>query len=184
VKPASTLLALLLPLMAAAPSHAADDIVVQSASAVLHDGMLEFSIRAGFPADEQTTTALMGGATVDLDLEVTVDLKHDFWLDERLVHDSFSRELTWNAPSQRFVLRDVDSGHQRTFATLEKALDAAGRLDGWQVPVTEQLDPEETYEVGVRARLRRGRMPTLLRSLTFWTRYWSRSEWDRWELPH
>lgn len=183
MKPASTLLALLLPFMAASPLHAADDIVVRSASAELHDGMLEFSIQAEYPADEQTSAALMGGATVDLDLQVTVDLKHDFWLDEQLVDDSFRRELTWNAPSQRFVLRDVDSGHQRTFATLEKALDAAGRLDGWQVPFTEQLDPEQTYEVGVRARLRRGRMPSALRSLTFWTRYWSRSEWFRWELP-
>jgi len=183
VKLAATLVAMLLPFMAAAPSHAADDIVVQSAAAELHDGVLEFTVRAGFPADEQTSTALMDGATVDLDVEVTVDLQNRFWRDEQLVEDNFRRELTWNAPSQRFVLRDVDSGHQRTFATLEEALEAAGKVDGWQVPFTQELDPAETYEVSVRARLRRGRMPNLLRALTFWTRYWNRSEYYRWELP-
>jgi hypothetical protein len=183
VKLAATLLVTVLPFVAAAPLCAADDILVQSASAELHDGVLEFTVRAQFPADEQTSTALMGGATVDLDVEVTVDLKNRFWLDEQLVEDNFRRELTWNAPSQRFVLRDVDSGHQRTFATLETALDAAGQVDRWQVPFTEQLDPGATYEVGVRGRLRRGRMPSALRALTFWTRYWSRSEWYRWELP-
>jgi hypothetical protein len=183
VKLAATLVAMLLPFMAAAPSHAADDIVVQSAAAELHDGVLEFTVRAGFPADEQTSTALMDGATVDLDVQVTVDLQNHFWLDEQLVEDNFRRELTWNAPSQRFVLRDVDSGNQRTFATLQKALDAAGEVDGWQVQFDQQLDPAATYEVGVRARLRRGRMPSALKALTFWTRYWSRSEWYRWELP-
>jgi hypothetical protein len=176
------MLALLLSLMAA-PLHAADDIVVRSASAELRDGVLAFTVRAQFPADEQTSAALLAGATVDLDLQASVEKQNDYWFDEQVVEASFRRELSWNAPSQRFVLRDVDSGHQRTFGKLDKALEAAGKVDGWEVRFTQQLDPEERYEIGVRARLRRGRMPSALRTLTFWTRYWSRSEWYQWELP-
>ena len=73
------------------------------------------------------------------------------------------RELSWNALSQRYVLRMPDSGQQRTFATLEEALAAAGRWMAGRSRSTQQLDPEETYEVGVRARLRRGRLPSALR---------------------
>jgi hypothetical protein len=183
VKSACTLLALLLPFLAVTPLHAAEQIVVRSASAELRDGELQLTVRASFPADEEMRTALLAGATVDLDLQATVAKRNDYWFDDQLVEANFRRELSWNAPSQRFVLRDVDSGQQRTFATLEEALDVAGRVDGWPVMIEQQLDPGETYEAGVRARLRRGRMPSALRALTFWTRYWSRSEWDQWELP-
>ncbi len=182
MKIAATLLAVLLPIAAVTPAHAADDIVVRSASAKLGDASLQFTVRADFPADEQTRAALLAGATVDLVLQTTVDRKNRFWVDEQLVESSFRRELSWNAPSQRFVLRDVDSGGQQTFATLEEALATAGTLDDWSVPFASQLDSGETYEVRVRARLRRGRMPSALRALTFWTRYWSRSEWYQCEL--
>ena len=182
MKSASTLLALLLPFLAVTPAHAADDIVVREASADLGDGVLEFTVHADFPADDQMQAALMAGATVDLDLQATVDRKSTYWFDENIVEDNFRRELSWNAPSQRFVLRDVGTEEQQTFATLEEALAAAGSVEGWQVKFTKQLDPAASYRVGVRARLRRGRMPSALRSLTFWTRYWSRSEWHQWEL--
>lgn len=182
MKFASTLLALLL-LMASTPVHAAEDIAVRSATVKLRGSELEFTVRASFAADEQMRTALLAGATVDLDLEATVVRTNRYWLDEQVAEGNFRRVLSWNAPSQRFVLRDVDSGHQQTFDKLDKALAAAGKVDAWPVEFTQQLDPDATYEVGVRARLRRGRMPSALRSLTFWMRYWSRSEWYQWELP-
>jgi hypothetical protein len=180
VKSAGSLLALLL---FAAPLHASEHIEVRSAAVELRDQALAFTAQVHFPADEQTREALLAGATVELALQVAVEKKNQYWLDEQLLKDDFRRELTWNAPSQRFVLRDIESGGQQTFAALEDALAAAGRFEGREVGFTKQLDPEADYEAGVRGRLRRGRMPSALRDLTFWTRNWSRSEWYLWELP-
>lgn len=182
VRLASTMLALLLPFAAMTSVHAAEHIVVRSAAMDVRDGAFVFTARVDFPADEKLREALEAGATVDLELEVTVDRKNDYWFNERLVDDDFRRELTWNAPSQRFVLRDVDTSEHRTFATLEEALAAAGTFEGQKVEFAGQLDPGAKHEVAVRGRLRRGRMPTALHALTFWTRYWSRSEWYQWEL--
>lgn len=177
---AGTVLAVLL---FAAPLHAAEHIVVRSAAVELRDQALAFTAEVHYPADEETREALLAGATVDLALQVAVERKNQYWLDEQLLEADFRRELSWNAPSQRFVLRDIESGQQQTFAVLEDALAAAGRFEGREVGFTKQLDPEADYEAGVRGRLRRGRMPSALRALTFWTRYWSRSEWYLWELP-
>jgi len=183
VKFAATLSALLLPFFAAAPLHAAEGIEVQAASVALRDSTLEFSVRAEFPVDDKMRAALEAGATVDIEFEAILDRRNDFWFDSQILEASYLRELSWNAPSQRFVLREEAGGEQRTFTTIEEALESAGRLQGWTVGIPVQLEPEESYKVSVRARLRRGRMPTALKDLTFWTRYWSRSEWYEWALP-
>jgi len=179
----ASMLALLLPLFVATPLHAADPILVHSASVAVRGDVLEFNALTEFPADKEMRDALTAGATVDLDLQITVNRKNRYWLDEQVLEDDLRRELSWNAPSQRFVLRDFGSTRQQTFAELEEALTAAGTVENWAVHLDEQLDPQETYEISVRGRLRRGRMPSALRALTFWTRYWSRSEWFTWVLP-
>jgi hypothetical protein len=178
------LFVLLLSLCAAMPSRAADAILVRSARARVDGSVLVFTVRAQFPVDDQMRSALAAGATVNLDVQAVIDRKRRFWFDDRLVDASLQRELSWNALSQRYVLADAGSSKQKTYATLEEALAVAGVVDDWRVDLGSPLDPDETYQVGVRARLRRGHAPSGLRELTFWTRYWNRSEWYTWVLAH
>jgi hypothetical protein len=177
------LLALVLPLFVAAPLRAADDFKVRSAAVVLHGTTLEFTIRADYPANEDMRAALEAGATVDLGMQASIDRTSQYWFDENVLETSMRRELSWNAPSRRYVLKEIDSSEQQTFATLEEALVAAGTVDNWQVQLAKKLDPRATYQVSVRARLRQGRLSSALRALTFWTRYWDRSEYYTWALP-
>jgi hypothetical protein len=179
---ASGLLALLLPLCAATPVRAAQNIEVRTASVNVRDDVFEFSVRSDFPPDEKMRATLSEGATVYLDLQATVSRKSRLWFDAQLVEDNLRRELSWNALSQRFVLREIDSDQQQTFATLDEALVAGGTVENWPVQI-ESLLPDATYEISVRARLRRGSVPSALRALKFWARYWSRSEWHTWVLP-
>ena len=179
----SGLLALLLPLLVAAPLRAADDIEVRSASATLRGTVLEVTVRAEYPADDELRTALEAGATIDLGMLVSIEKTSQYWFNETVLEQSLRRELSWNAPSQRYVLKAINGNEQQTFATFEEAMVAAGIVENWQVQLDQQLDPKGTYQVGVRARLRRGRLPSALRALTFWTRYWNRSEWYTWALP-
>lgn len=179
---ASGLLALLLPLFVATPSRAAGDIEVRAATVNVRGAMFEFSVRSDFPVDEKMREALDTGATIDLDLQATINRQHKYWFDHELVKSNLRRELSWNALSQRFVLKEAGGDQQQTFVTLEEALVAAGVVENWPVKV-EPLLPDVTYEISVRARLRHGRVPSALRALTFWKPYWSRSEWYTWVLP-
>jgi hypothetical protein len=86
--------------------------------------------------------------------------------------------------SQRFILRDVDRGEQESYVALDEALVAAGVVSGWPVVVEPQLDADATYEIRVRAGIRRGRLPDALRALIFWSDGWNRSsKWYSWILP-
>ena len=85
--------------------------------------------------------------------------------------------------TDRYLVRDVRSGNQKSFATLEEALADLGTVDGWPVLVEPQLSAGN-YRISVRAGVRRGRLPASLRALMFWTDDWHRvSEWYTWSLP-
>jgi hypothetical protein len=180
-------LLLLLSLAVAAPLRAADDIELQAFNVGTRAGKYEFSGRAIVPADDEVRTALASGVTINLRLEALVEKRNKYWVDETVEKGRLQRELSWNALSQRYVLRydskEAEAGRQQTFATLEEALVAAGDVQNWAVVVEAELDPDASYRFSMRASLRRGRLASTLKDLTFWTRYWNhRSEWQSWTL--
>lgn len=175
---------LFLSLLAATPLRAGDAIEVRSAQVKVHGNMLTFTVRAHFTVDDQMRAALATGATINLDVQAVVDRKRSYWFDVRVVDVNVQRELSWNALSQRYVLKGTGSDQLQSFAGVEEALAVAGAVDDWAVKLDAPLDPDEIYQVGVRARLRRGHAPSGLRALSFWTRYWNRSEWYTWVLSH
>lgn len=181
---ACSLLVLLLPLFAAQPARAAEGISVLTAYVNVRGGVFELNARTIFPLDDRVRTALADGATINFDLQAVVLKQRRYWLDQTLVDVILRRELLWHAVSQRYVLRDVDSGDQQSFVALDEALIAAGVVDDWPVVVEPQLDPDATYEISVRAGFRRGRLPNSLRALIFWDDGWNRrSRWYSWILP-
>lgn len=183
----SGLFALLL-LAATTPLRASEDIELSSLSVDTRGGLFELSMRASIPADDEVRAALAAGATINLRLQAVVDEQHRYWFDERVVDLKLERALSWNALSQRYVLRydpkETGPDQQQTFATLEEALVTAGAVENWPVVAESRLQPDAAYRISARASLRRGSMPNTLRELTFWTRYWNhRSEWKSWAVP-
>lgn len=181
---AGLLTLLWLPLFAAPAAYGAGEIEVESAWVNVRGAVFEVNARALFPADERVREALDAGATIDFGLQAVVEKQNRYWLDTTLVDVIYRRALSWNGVAQRYVLKDVDSGQVRSFATLDEALEAAGEVVNWPVVVEPQLDPDATYGIRVRAGYRRGSVPAALRTLMPWSDGWSlRSGWYAWILP-
>ena len=82
-----------------------------------------------------------------------------------------------------YLVRDARSGEQEASPPSRRRSSTSARVDGWPILVEPQLDGG-SYQVSVRAGVRRGRMPASLRALLFWTDDWHRtSEWYSWSLP-
>jgi Domain of unknown function (DUF4390) len=127
--------------------------------------------------------ALHDGVTLTVDLDARIERERRFWLNADVVDLTLRRELDYHAVSDRYLVRDVRSGNQKSFATLEEAFADLGTVEGWPVLVEPQL-AEGSYRISVRAGVRRGRLPASLRALMFWTDDWHRvSEWYTWLLP-
>jgi hypothetical protein len=171
---------------AAGPAHAdaLDGVLeVQSAYVNIDHGVFLLHARVEYPEGPAIRNALRDGITLDFDLDVRVDRERRLWFNANIVELTLHRELSYHAVSDRYVVRDVRSGDQDTFATLDEALESLGKVDAWPILVEPQLDGG-SYTISVRAGVRRGRMPASLRALMFWTDDWARlSEWYTWSLP-
>ena len=125
-------------------AQARDDIVVQSAFVNVRAGVFELNARTIFPLNEDVRAALADGATISLELRAVVEKKRRYWWDATLVDVTLKRELTWNAVSERYILREPDHTEQESFTALDQALSAAGQVQAWPVVVEPQLDPDAT----------------------------------------
>lgn len=168
----------------AALGDALDGVLeVRSAYIDINNGVFLLHARVEYPVNPDIRDALRNGITLTFDLDTRVDRERRLWFDANIVDLTLRRELTFHAVSDRYVVKNVRSGQQDSFATLDEALGFLGKVDGWPILVEPQLDGGN-YLISVRAGVRRGRLPASLRALLFWTNDWHRvSEWYSWLLP-
>jgi len=156
---------------------------VRSAYVNIDNGVFLLHARVEYPVNPAIRDALRDGVTLTFDLDTRVDRERRFWFNASIVELTLRRELAYHAVSDRYVVRDVKSDEQQTFPTLEEALAYLGKIDGWPILV-EPLLNGGNYVIGVRAGVRRGKLPASLRALMFWAGDWHRvSEWYSWSLP-
>ena len=181
---AVTFLATALGWLGLARADALDGVLeVRSAYVNVDSGVFLLHARIEYPDNPAIRDALRDGITLTFDLDVRVERERRFWFDAEVVALTLRRELAYHAVSERYVVRDARSGDQQSYATLEEALKQLGTVDGWPILVEPQLDGGQ-YHVSVRAGVRRGRLPSSLRAIMFWTDDWHRtSEWYSWSLP-
>jgi hypothetical protein len=161
----------------------AGDFQIRSAFVVVDHGVLQLSAHIDYPINERIRSALREGVTLAFDLEVTISHHRRLWLDATVLETNLRRELTYNAVTDRYVLRADAGAEQQSFPTLEAALEKLGRFEDVPILVASQLRGEAPWEVAVRAGMRRGRMPDALRALVFWTDDWHRTtDWYTWML--
>ena len=130
-------------------------IQVRSAYVTVQGGVFLLNARTIFPLDADVRAALDDGVTIRFELQAVVHRARRFWFDDDLVDVTLQRELSWHAVSERYVLRDPDRGEQQVFVALDQALAAAGEITDWPVVVEPQLEPDSTYQISVRAGVRR-----------------------------
>jgi hypothetical protein len=156
---------------------------VRSAYVSVEGGVFLLHARIEYPVNPAMRDALHDGVTLIVDLETRIERERRFWFNADVLDLTLRRELDYHAVSDRYLVRDVRSGTQKSFATLEEALADLGGVDNWPVMVEPQLTAG-SYRISVRAGVRRGRLPASLRALMFWTDDWHRvSEWYTWSLP-
>lgn len=167
-----------------APADALEGALeVRSAYVNIDRGVFLLHARVEYTVSPEMRRALQEGVSLTFDLEAKVDRERHMWLDANIVDLTLRRELTWHAVSERYVVREVRSGDQQSFPTLEDALAFLGTVDAWPILVEPQLDGG-SYTISVRAGMRRGHLPASLRAILFWTDDWARvSEWYTWSLP-
>jgi Domain of unknown function (DUF4390) len=85
--------------------------------------------------------------------------------------------------SQRYLVRNLSTGEQQDFGTLQAALERLSEIRGLPFIDAALVDPGRKYEGRVRAVVDLNSGSEALRWILFWTDDWSvTSEWYEWPL--
>jgi hypothetical protein len=156
---------------------------VRAASTELRGGVYFLNATIGFRLSTEARDALHSGVPLGIRLDVEIIHPRRWWFDNE---DGALRQrfqLEYHALSERYIVLNLNSGDQASFATLPSALAYLGRIDRLPLIDAALLEEGRTYDVRLRAMLDEEQFPGPLRLLAFWRRDWSiASEWYRWRL--
>jgi hypothetical protein len=166
-----------------APAFAETRLAVSSASVSLDEGVYELDARLDVQIPEAGRRAIEAGLTLELDYQIEIARVRRYVPDAEIASLEQRYELSYHALSQRYLVRNLNTGEQDGFGTLQGALDHLAEVRGLPLFDSSLLEPGSTYEFRVRAALDLRTAPDTLSWLLFWTDDWSAtSEWFAWTL--
>ncbi len=156
---------------------------VRSASTEIVNGVHLLDARLQLVLSSDALNALNSGVPLTIELQMQVIRSRRFYLDALDAELAFRFELEYRPISQRYIVRNLNTGNQDSFATLYSALNNLGRVQ--RLPVVDEslLVPDRDYRVRLRALLATEQYSAPLRLLFFWRDEWQlKSEWYEWKL--
>jgi hypothetical protein len=156
---------------------------VRSASTRLVDGVHLLDGRLQLVLSSEALEALSSGVPLTIELQLELIRVRRFVWDDVAAELALRYELEYRPLSQRYIVRNLNSGNQDSFATLYSALNNLGRVQGLPVIDDALLEAGKDHRVRLRAMLNTQQYPAPLRLLFFWRDQWQlQSEWFEWPL--
>jgi len=156
---------------------------VRSAATELSDDVHTLDARLQLVLSSEALSALESGVTLTIELQIQVIRERRWMTDASEAELAVRYELEYRPLSQRYIIRNRNSGEQDSFATLYSALNSLGRVQGLPVIDDALLEPDRSYRIRLRAMLNTQQYPATLRLLFFWRGQWQlQSEWFEWSL--
>ncbi len=156
---------------------------VRSAATQEFAGVHSLDARLQLILSSEALAALESGVTLTIELQLQVIRVRRWVPDDVEAELTVRHELEYRPLSQRYIVRNLNSGDQDSFATLYSALNSLGRVQGLPVIDDALLEPDRPYRLRLRAMLNTQQYPATLRLLFFWRGQWQlQSEWFEWPL--
>jgi hypothetical protein len=169
----------------ASAARAADDskLTIREAVATIDEGVYELDAKLDLVLPEAARKAVESGLTLRLTYEVTVNRVRRYMPDAGVAALEQRYEVSYHALSQRYLVKNLNTGEQQDFGLLQSALDRISELRGLPVLDTALVTDGPVYEGRIRAVLGMNTAPDVFGWLLFWTDDWSaESEWKTWTL--
>ena len=156
---------------------------VRTAATSLAKGVHSLDARLQLVLSHGALEALSSGVALRIELQLEVVRERRFYFDVTDAELTIRYELEYRPLSQRYLVRNLNSSDQDSFATLYSALNSLGRVQGLPVIDDALLEAGKNYRVRLRALLSTQQYPAPLRLLFFWRDQWQlKSEWFEWPL--
>ncbi len=171
--------------LAAAAQPASGRFEVRSAYAQSRAGVYYVNAIVDYTLSEAAVQALQSGVPLTLEVQVAINRARRYWPDKNVATIRQRYQLEYHALSQRYVVRNLNSGEQDSYATLAAAVRRLGAISDLPLIDAALLEPDKRYEIRLRAVLDIRSFPGPLRLLAAFFDEWRlESDWYTWPLRH
>jgi hypothetical protein len=170
---------------AASEAGAATRAAVRSATFTLDtiEDVYELSAKVDLSLPDDARKGIEAGLTLRLTYQIELYRVRRYMPDAAIAELEQANELSYHALSQRYLVRNLNTGEQQDFGSLQAALEALGDLRGLPVIDADLVQKGPQYEARLRAIIDLSTTPDALKWLLFWSDDWSAtSEWYSWPL--
>lgn len=156
---------------------------VRSASTKLRDGVYYLDARIDYRLSDKALEALDSGVELTVELQIELSRQRSFMPDPEIATLQQRYLLSYQPLSQRYVVKNLNSGESASYATLFSALNNLGRVEDVPLIDAALLDDKARYVVRLRTVLDQNTLPGPLRLFAFWgDSFRLQSKWYSWML--
>jgi hypothetical protein len=161
----------------------ADDLTLRDVDVDLVDGVYSLDARLDLRLLDEARRAVEAGLTLRLNYEIVVDRVRRYMPDAEIAALVQRYEISYHALSQRWLVRNLNTGEQFDFGSLEMAIGRISEIRNLPILDAALLTPGSVYQGRVRAVLDLSTAPAAFGWLLFWADDWSdESDWKSWTL--
>lgn len=154
---------------------------IRSAYVEPAEGVYQLNATINFELPDGAREAVREGVPLTLHLEIVISRERNYWFDRTVATLEQHYELVYHALSERYLVRNLNSGEQSSFPTLEAAIDALRVITNLPILDRALIAEGRRHEISIRASVDVRTMPDALRFVLFWADDWrQRSEWYTW----
>ncbi len=159
------------------------DTTIRDARTILVDGVYRVGAIIDFKLNETLSEGLQNGVPLVLELRIEVIREREWLWPERVAQLRQRFSLEYHALTRRYLVENESTGVQYSFLTLDEALDHVGNVYDLPLIDANLLQPEQSYEVWMRADLEIESLPTPVRLWAYFGSDWTlQSDWFKWPL--
>ena len=116
-------------------AHAEDEskLTIRDVQVSLDEGVYELDAKVDLTLPDGARKAVESGLTLRLTYEITVDRVRRYMPDAGIAALEQRYEVSYHALSQRYLVKNLNTGEQQDFGSLQAALDRVGDLHGLPV---------------------------------------------------
>lgn len=167
----------------ARPLPAADGLAVSDATTRLEEGVWYLDANVDYTLNRTALDALASGLLLDIELDIRLERRRRIIWDAEFAALKQRYQLQYHALTERYIVRNLNSGEQASYASLPAALAYLGEVRGLPLIDDALLEPGERYYVEAQAVVDiRGAGGPLAVIRVFWNDWRIESEWIRWRL--
>ena len=153
--------------------HFTDIIVTTSDTHLLFFGELKNSLTS------EMLEGLHSGIPVQFSFFVELKKIESNWLDEELANIEFSHSLSYDTLKQLYTVKTEEISRQtHTLKTIDEATTLLNEINGLKIVKLEELEPDQTYRLRVKADLYRKTLPLSLHAVIPFVSWWDlKTDW-------